>query len=670
MNTPCRAAFTVGLALLASSLAASSSAQPIVQGDPVVVAEEEWKHGSDTATLLRSAPTETLDQRSLRHVSDHVANLHVAASGAGAFGAPMSVRGLSNTPYFSDPSLAVTFDDVPLGNAFTFPTELFSFAEVSVARGPQLTIGPGAEGGAITFSSSTAGEIRGGEVRLSAGNHALRSAAFEARSARGTVVDATVSAAWSEREGYIRNAELGRTVDDQNNTTGSARVRLRPNARTEISVQLLGSRRRDGAQPLVPQTGAWDEVRRGREGATESDFVAGALKLAFKPVGGGDLTAVTSASSWLLQPYSNRLVLPPPLDSDLALRQRAWNQEVRFSRRTAAVEWLVGGWLSDRDTAGRTRREIPGLFPIEASSYALTSRTAAVFGRADYPLSRRWRIGADLRAQSVRRTFDRRQTVPAEGHFAAERTFAAILPKLRAEYSPSRDLRFSLSVGRGTKPGGWSAYTDSPSLAAFRSEHVTATEATAQWSSQDRRFDATVRLFGYSIRDYQIERSFTATDYLVVNAPRARSIGGELELRWRVSRVLTLTGALGANETTLRRFVDPFTGADYSGRTAPYAPRHDLHVGGVYRPIEPVFLAVDLTSTGETHFDESESPDLTSGSHLLVNGQVGYEGSRWRVVAYVRNATGREYASLIVPGIGHRVPGAPRTYGMEVTWRW
>jgi iron complex outermembrane receptor protein len=646
-------------------------AQPVVQTDPFVVAEAPLTADAAGTTRLQIPDTAPVAQRSLGVVADNIANLHLDASGAGAFGALVSLRGLSNTPYFSEPSVAVYFDDLPLGGGFTFPTDLVGFAAIDVSRGAQpAAVGRNAEAGVITFSSQLPGAVAGGELRFGAGNYQSRFVAAEVRTARGQTADATVAAAFSRRDGYIENTRLHRPGDEQQHSSAAARVRARPTATTEVTLQLLANQLRDGSQPLVPVGGPLFSVARDREGRTDSNFFGAALKLA-ADTSLGRLSATTSRTHWTLDPYDNQLVLPPALDSHLTQRQSAWNEEIRIASAShATVPWHVGAWYSDLETDGAVNRAIPGLFPIEGSDYTLNTRTTALFGEATVPASSGWRFTGALRAEAATRHFDRAQQVPFPAAFRASARYDALLPKLTAAFALGPASNVALSAGWGARPGGWSAYTENPALATFRPERSAHLEFGIDTTTADRRLRVAARVFDIEIRDYQIERSFTPADYLVVNAPRARSRGAEIEAAWRMLPGLTVSGTLGVADVRLREYADPFTGRTYVGNRAPYAPDVDLHLRALYRTRRGWFAAADLTAIGRVYFDETEDPQTAAPAHRTANAQIGYLTSRWRIAVAVENLDDAHYATLVIPGIGHQVPGAPRTYSLEAALIW
>jgi len=672
-SMPMRLGVIVCGAILAARAFAQTRPEPPVQAEKVVVAETLLSADAAGVTHVRFDDTAPADERTLASLGSRVANLQVNSGGAGSFGDEITLRGLPNTPYFSDPSVVLYFDDLPLGNAFSYPTGLFGFATAAIYRGPQgSAFGRGGEAGVIALSSAEPGATAGGELRVALGNYDARTGAFEVRSARGEHGDATVAGSYQERNGYVRNTQLGINVDDQQAYSGAARVRLRPNATSEFTLQLLASRHRDGAQPLVPLGGPPFAVARGREGSTDIDFGGAALKAAFETTV-GRFTATTSHTEWTLSPYDNRLTLPPTLDSRLEQAQRIWNEELRLaSGAKSELTWQVGAWFSDANTHGDANRGIPipgGAIPIEVSNFTLNAHTAALFGEATLAPAAGWRLTLGGRLEEVTKHFDRGQHVPGPGEFTAAKTFDAFLPKATLAYSVSPETTLSATLAEGAKPGGWSAYTASAALAPFRAETLRSLEIGVD-TRLARNLSVAARAFAYSIRDYQIERSFNASDYLVVNAPRARSFGGELEASWRPVDEFTVTATLGVTDVTLREFTDPFTQANNSGHRAPYAPAYDGHLGATYRAPTGWFAAAGVAATGKTFFDESENPLFASAAHTVVDARIGFERARWRISLYGNNVADETYSTLIVPGVRHYVPGAPRTYGVEAELKW
>jgi len=595
-----------------------------------------------------------------------IPNLHVGSGGAGSFGDTFGIRGLANTPYFGDPAVTVYLDDIPLGSSFTYPTSLASFARAEVHKGPQGTaFGRAGTGGVIVLLSQAPQSAAESELGLSVGDYGSRAAILSAVSALHAGGDAVLSLWHTEQSGFVANSRLGIRVDPTDEYGGHMKVRFRPDERSEISLQVLAQRSRNGAQPFVPLGGPYHTVERDHEGRTEIDSASLALKAALD-LSWGHLTAVTAYSDWRLDPFESHIVLPPGLDSRVVQDQTTWSEEIRLaSSPKATVGWNAGLWLSRSETGGDVFRALTGLFPIEASGFSLVSRTAAAFGQVSGKMGPRWTATGGLRAERIAKQFSRWETIPSVGHFDGSGDFENITASLALDYSISDGAVARFSVGTGVKPGGYSAFTGNRALAPFKAEHVLAIEGGIHAAPTDGTLVVDASAFAYFIRDFQIERSFTATDYLVVNAPRARSLGGELSADWRPADGWSVRGALGLTWLTLREFRDSFSGVVYDGNRAPYAPEYSANFQISYHDSSGWFGSCGTTLTGRTFFDESENPLFTQDSHALFEARAGYAAGTWQLALYGQNLTDAEYYAFINPGVMQGIPGAPRTFGAE-----
>src|SRR3984957_16045708 len=156
--------FTVALA--AAATAYSQTAQDsVVQTPAMIVSATSLPSDAAGVTQIDLQPEIGPPADAWDLLSRTVANLHVAESGAAGYGSLFALRGLANTPYFSEPAVTVYFADIPLPSSFTYPSGIFGFNSAAVFRGPEGTqFGRATDGGVIVFSPTDAGSSGGGEV--------------------------------------------------------------------------------------------------------------------------------------------------------------------------------------------------------------------------------------------------------------------------------------------------------------------------------------------------------------------------------------------------------------------------------------------------------------------------------------------------------------------------
>lgn len=627
----------------------------------------------DVLVTLVDAPAGADAAAGLSDLARRTAGFTVSDAGARGFGSITTLRGLGNTPYFGDSSAPVYLDDIPLANAFTFPTGLFDFSSVAVHRGPQAAtlFGRAGDAGVIQFTAARPESGTQSRASLSAGSHGLFALSASVLSAPSPTTDLTAGIGYSQRDGYIRNTQLKQDVDRRESLSARLKLTHRPAAGTEISLHLLASRARDGAQALVPLGGAYHEVARGKEGESDTDFAAAAFGVS-RDLAGGTLSSTTSWSKWELSPYSNRLVVFGGFDFDSALTQsqRTLTEELRF----VTEQWSGGAFWSSSRTRGSTDRAFSG-FPIERSGFTTEADSLAVFGRGNFKVADGWTLTPGLRAERATKDFTRTETVPASASLHRDATWSAFLPSLSAARQLDATTDLTFSVARGFKAGGYSAYTGRADLAGFGPQRAWTAEAAYRTTVKESNLAYTARAYASRVTGYQIERSFAVPnsftdEYLVVNAAEARVLGFELETTWTPARDWTVTLAASLSRAELKEFTDPFTGLSYSGNQAPYAPTGNGALRIDYRPAHGFFAGAGVSWIGTTYYDEQETAMFAQRSYTLVDADAGYAFARGEVRLFGRNLGDREYYSAITPGVGHATPGAPLTWGGELSLRW
>jgi hypothetical protein len=634
-----------------------------VKGEPFVVSGES-PFGSSQADpdSAAAAPVGAWSA-----VTRGTPNFAVSSAGPSAFGAVLSLRGLSNTPYFSDPAVAVYLDNIPLGSGFSYPSDLFGFGPATVLAGPHpADTGRAGDGGTVLFSPP--GGRRDAELSVGMGNFGMEDAGLLAG---GTAdgADMRGSALATERGGTIRNSQIGQSVDTLRSFETFERVAFRPAHNLAVTAEAFYDRHRDGAAPLVPLGGPLFTVSRAEEGATDTDLL-GASVLASVETAAGSISSDTSFTRSVLDPYGDWLVLPPALKSVIHQSQTLWNEELRLvSPASGGAPWSVGAWFSGGPTAGDSDRSLFGSIPIEVSSYRYERREAALFGSLEVRLPLGIALTLGARAQEVEKDYHQDEQVPVAGlRLAFRRRDPAFLPKLSLSRRLGAGTVVDMSASEGGRPGGFSAYTDKAALVPFAPERVAAFEAGVRLEPGSA-LSLGVRAFDDEIWNDQIERSFTATDYLVADAARARSLGAEATLEWRPVPRVTLGISAGINDARILDFSDPVTGLRVAAGKAPYAPAGEASATLAFRDPSGFFASVTGTAVGRTYYTETEDAAYSQAPYGVLDGRAGFAAARFRITAYVSNAANRGYYSLIIPGVNSAAPGAPRTFGTEVSYR-
>ncbi len=264
-----------------------------------------------------------------------------------------------------------------------------------------------------------------------------------------------------------------------------------------------------------------------------------------------------------------------------------------------------------------------------------------------------------------------------------------------ANYKTSGNTLLYARVSRGYKSGSF----PTASVASYtgyipvKQESVTAYEAGFKAPLADRRVDLTGAVFYYDYKDKQLrgrkpDPIFGTLDGLV-QIPKSRVWGIEGALLARPLRGLRLSVGATYINTRIKEyigFLPDATTNDFRGQRFPFAPKITAIGDAEYRfPVNAgvdAFAGVSMTYNSKT---SSSLANTTTGTirrdgrfdmraYTLVDLRAGVEmnGGKTRIGAYVRNLGNTYYWTNVQDNLASitRFAGMPRTYGLQLNWRY
>lgn len=685
-----RIGLALGLVALASSLHAQTeedaegAESPAI--DPMVVYGELTNYQSWplSASAVSGEDLATANRQNQRDLTALIPNMSQTDTGLRAFGDVVSMRGLTNTPFFGSPSVVQYVDDVPMGNVSSYTTQFHNVERAEVFRGPQgWLFGRNAYGGAVNIVSRVPGDVWEGGVAASYGSY--ESFLGDAHAMGPLIEDQLyikLGGSYSQRNGYLYNPTLFTHPDDQQRASGSGTLYWKPGPGWEVRLSASVDRFEDGA-PRLTSLDSSDpyEVTSDVHGRADQRSDSQALRISYE----GDnfrFLSVTARRHWEVDPYHFDLDLGPfPGNESLIIQEQdLLSQEFRFSSEEGGDwEWTAGAYLSSTDVDGETQRDfiVPlpggGFFPAATTTdYSLDEESYALFGQVSYNGIDRWGYHLGLRVDHVKKEIDRDAfglTGPVPNISDSE-DYTFVSPRFGIDYELDDSSLIYISTGLAFKPGGYSAFVDDPDIAEFDEERSWTTELGWKKSWMDDKVRTNVAVFYNKIRDYQVERSLVATDYAVLNADDAESYGAEFEFQASLFEGFTLEGSLGLVETEFDDFTDPLTGADLSGNKAPFVPDVDASLAATYRHESGFFGRVELLYQGQTYFDDFNNSNFKEPGYTLLNAALGYEGENFQVSVFGQNLTEEVYYQNISPDLNAGTVGAPMVVGVRASYNW
>ena len=256
------------------------------------------------------------------------------------------------------------------------------------------------------------------------------------------------------------------------------------------------------------------------------------------------------------------------------------------------------------------------------------------------------------------------------------------------EWTPIDRTIFYANVSKGFKAGGF------PDLAASvagqfdpaTQESVIAYEAGFKTALAQRTLQLNGAVFYYDYRDKQILGRVLDPVFgpllKLVNVPKSRLTGAELQLVWAPLRGLTLTGG---GSYINSRILDHFTNydpngvvTDFDGEAFPNTPKWQFVSDADYRfgltQTVGGFVGGGVTYQGATNSQLGNLPLLDVKSYALVDLRGGVESrdGSWRVTLWARNVGDTYYWTAANRNLDTtvRFTGMPRTFGATLTYRY
>ena len=273
------------------------------------------------------------------------------------------------------------------------------------------------------------------------------------------------------------------------------------------------------------------------------------------------------------------------------------------------------------------------------------------------------------------------------------RGFFEFLPSFSASVdldSAGRNMLY-ISASKGYKAGGFNTQMfsevlqrelqhemglyreiDVEKLCAYNPEHSYNLEVGGHFATKDGTFTADASLFYIECLDQQLTifPDENSTGRMMTNAGRTRSFGAEFSATARLAKTLVLSGSYGYTNAKFREFISG--GVNYAGNFIPYAPKNSLSLRLMQTVpfhtqwIDRMVLSVGVQGAGRIYWNEANS--VSQPFYALLEGSVRFEGEKWAVDVWCKNATNCDYKVFYFESMGNRFVqrGRPMTGGVRV----
>jgi iron complex outermembrane receptor protein len=397
-----------------------------------------------------------------------------------------------------------------------------------------------------------------------------------------------------------------------------------------------------------------------------------------------------------------------------------FSQEVRLtSDESFSLPWIVGANYAQTDIDWFQTINLSQLAGIPTSNGAEQSTDAwAVFGQLTIPFAERWEFTGGLRYTEEERDWRGATFV---GNFTSlDEAYASGAPRLSElpipdgdpreggpldfpttakedkvdyqavlKFKPSEDAMYYLSVSEAFRSGGYSSAVifSQEALEPYGSETLTSYEAGLKLSLADNRVRLNAAAFFYDYKDFQATfvRGAEASARLQ-NAGDVEIVGGEISLDWLPLEGLSLAAGVSLLDSEIVEtevVLPPLDGGAPStieGNEIPNAPGYSF--SGRIRYETPVTdslaaaFQTDFSYVDDHYLEPNNREFLAEDGYSIVNARLSLmpQDGPWEISAWVKNLSDEEYRTAaqdisLALGFSEIVPGLPRTWGVELEYR-
>ena len=664
----------VALAFSGSLFAQSTFLLP-----PTIVEAERVEDEPSAVSVISRESLDLFQATSFSDLSGIVPGFNVVSADSRGYGQVVAMRGSTNTLFFGPPALGLYIDDVPLGDAYSYPSELLELSQVRVYRGPQGPyFGRNGPAGMVEMFTPRPGDKQSTSLTAEYGSYDHIGLGLSTSGPLGEDFSYSLQLFHDQRDGYIRNTFLLDETDDRESTGGLLNLFWNPSKDFELRLRFYAEHVNDGSQRLSSLFSP-DPFNDSSDFRGETDLERYQWSLhSRKDLDWGKIETISSFQTWDLDPSTVDLDLsfPNPLNgsadsrSKIVQSQDLVSNEIRFSSpEENKLRWRTGLFQMWIDNEGLASRQLaPGF--IEDTDFSIEQLNLAGFGNLTWQINDRLALDAGLRLDYHESEIDRIQTdpIPGDDIVQGDQDDWFVSPVIGLTYAVTPSVDVFVRSGLGNKPAGFSAYSDDPDLASYDREENWSNEIGVQYDCPALDLRVGLRGFWDQIDDYQFNQSVPlSSDFIILNADEVTSRGVELDAAWAPVDQVTVRGSVGYVDAQFDSYDDPFTpGVNYNGNQVPFVPEFTSSLGVRYDFESGFYAQTSVRVSGATSFDAANSSAFTQDAYVVWDAEIGYANDRFSVALFGRNLLDEQYYTFINPQIFAGSPGDPQIFGLRV----
>lgn len=552
-------------------------------------------------------------------------------------------------------------------------TSVWDVGRVEVYVSPQTTTqGRNSIGGAIFVETREPTFDWAGRVRLIAGDYDTRQVAGVVS---GPLIDGQLAFRLSgdlrrsRTSSQITNGAVG--IDPNRDDSELIRVKLlaEPKGLPDTRLDLTYSHGRSQMPQIEGIEPPYAERRNPKATygvfAIAVDSLTG--RIAYQPSGKFEARATLSYGNADVRRY------PTPGLGDTAIDARDISFEPVISWLSPSGLSLTGGLNYTRATLDQTIDLTALRSVLGRGAFTDVQNSLGLFGEGTVPLTSGLNLTAGLRYQRDQQA--RRGALNGSVlnlPLDYDRAFTVWLPKVSLAWDVSPAVRIGALAQRAYNPGGINLNTAKARAELFDAERLWDFEMFARARLAGGKLIVSANAFRYEMTDVQRTQttfiirpgSQPIPNTQVDNAPRAWSMGMELELDWQPSKRFKLRGAIGLLDTRIKESPD----GNLMGKQFQRSPHFSGSASVVWTPVDALVLSAQGRRNSSYFSDDLETATRRIGGSTTVDSKASWTWNGVTVFGYVRNLFDEFHLTYLFSN-GVATAGDPREFGFGIEAR-
>lgn len=622
----------------------------------------------------------------------------------------------------NDPSVGIYIAEAVQSRTFGLARSIFDLQSVQVLKGPQGTLfGRNTTGGAILFQPRLPefGHF-GGYIRANVGSFERVDVEGALNIPLGEFAALRLAVNRASNDGYVHDVVRGIWGNGEDSISGRVVLLVEPHSNFSNTTyvdyfdsdQIGGMTRLTAVNPAnanavsrLITTGIFADQQAnydfyevgGNYGPSSSGQNVGLInvteiglgdRLDFKAIGQARSIQMTETTDYdgseasVLHLFQSQEV--DLFSVELQLQGTSLNDR---------LNWVTGIFYFVEDGSLDTRTSAFGGVASPRFGY-VRNTSSSVYAQGDYALTDRLSMTLGARYTWDERDFEQRllnaTTLACITCASLSAEFKALTYTAGLDFQIDSDRLIYIATRRGYRAGGFNSSGNTLSaLEPFDPEYVTDFEVgfKADWFfGENSRLRTNVAVYHSIYEDIQrtsVRQVGGVPVTAIFNAAEATVDGAEIELNLRANSDLELIATAAYTHPEYTEFLEETGGGpvDRSGNTFAYIPEWTYRLGARWtlpflrEGTSKVVASADYFWRGDQYHAEFNAPTNFQEAYGLLSARLDFRGvlgSNVDVALWGRNLTEEEYYSATGElfssiGIVYRIPGEPRTFGVELS---